>query len=172
MNEQLLLALVIALVGTVVLVAAAVSIARRREDLRFGDRPVVDLPSRPSPVLRSERWRLAGRPDEIVQRPDGRWVPIEVKSRASPSGEPPLSHRAQVAAYCLLLEETTGRSPPYGILRYSDGRTFEVPWDAGTRDWLWRIRCELDRVYDGRANPSRGRCYACRWREICDRRAS
>jgi CRISPR-associated exonuclease Cas4 len=155
-----------------VMLAAASSILRRREDLRYGERPVVDLRAHPGPVLRSEQWRLSGRPDEIVERPDGGRVPVELKSRTTPRGGPPLSHRAQVAAYCLLIEESTGRAPPFGVIRYSDGRSFEVPWDARTREWLWRLRAELDREYDGRANPSAARCGACRWREICDRRAA
>jgi CRISPR-associated exonuclease Cas4 len=98
-------------------------------------------------------------------------VPVEVKSRAAPRGGPPRSHIAQVAAYCLLIEEVTGRRPPFGILRYSDGREFRVPWEDRTRRWLSSIRRELDRPYDGRANPSPGRCGRCAYREGCEQRA-
>jgi CRISPR-associated exonuclease Cas4 len=128
----------------------------------------VDLPSRPGPLLRSERWRLAGRPDEIRELPDGRWIPVEWKSRRAPRDGPPLSHRIQLWAYCLLVEETTGRAPPYGQLRYGDGVEFDLPWDQAARAELARIREEVAQRYDGRATPSPGRCRGCRYRSGCD----
>jgi CRISPR-associated exonuclease Cas4 len=66
---------------------------------------------------------LAGKPDYLVQR----WkyvLPIEVKSCSAPAGPYP-SHVLQLAAYCLLVEETYGLRPPYRMIRYPD-RTFAV----------------------------------------------
>jgi CRISPR-associated exonuclease Cas4 len=103
---------------------------------------------------------------------DGRLYPVEIKSRAAPPAGPPRSHLVQIAAYCLLVEETTGRAPPFGVLRYSDGGRFRVPWDGATRASLLALRAELDRPYDGRARPSPGRCRGCSWRESCDVRAA
>jgi CRISPR-associated exonuclease Cas4 len=129
----------------------------------------LDRTDRPGPLLRSERWRLSGRPDAIVELSDGRWIPVELKSRAAPHRGPPPSHRVQIAAYALLVEEATGRAPPYGILRYGDGTEYRIPWDETTRGRLWGLRTELDRPYDGRASPSPGRCRGCRFRSVCDR---
>jgi CRISPR-associated exonuclease Cas4 len=161
----------LALAGSALLYVALRSALVRQRSRRYGALRSVDLPERSGPPLRSERWRLSGRPDEIRERPDGTWIPVEHKSRRSPVGAPPPSHQAQVAAYCLLVEETTGRSPPYGVLRYADGGEFHVLWDDRARAWLWSLRQALDRPYDGRADPSPGKCRGCAWRPWCDRRA-
>ena len=131
----------------------------------------VDEGARRAPLLRSERYAMAGRPDEVRQLRDGRRVPVELKSRTTPKGGPPRSHRVQVWAYCLLLEETTGVAPPFGILRYSDGGEFRLPWDAPARAELLALRAELMQPYDGRATPSAARCRHCPWRDGCDARA-
>jgi CRISPR-associated exonuclease Cas4 len=131
----------------------------------------VDTGPGSGPTLRSPRWRIAGRPDEIQELRDGRWVPVEWKTRSAPRGGPLPSHRVQLLAYCLLCEEAKGSAPPYGILRYGDGIEFKVPWDASARSELWRLRSEMARRYDGRASPSPGKCAGCRWRDGCDARA-
>jgi CRISPR-associated exonuclease Cas4 len=160
------------LLGLLLLAIGFGSALARRRGRRYGTLRSVDLPDRPGTALRSERWRLAGRPDELRERPDGTWVPIEIKTRSTPRSGPPPSHQAQVAAYCLLVEETTGRSPPYGVIRYSDGGEFRVVWDARARAWLWSLRQALDRPYAGAATPSPGKCVGCAWRDWCDRRAA
>jgi CRISPR-associated exonuclease Cas4 len=99
-------------------------------------------------------------------------VPIEIKHRATPRGGPTRSHRIQVAAYCLALESMTGRPPPYGLLRYSDGGEFRVPWDAAARAELLDLRAAIGRTYRGEATPSPARCARCPWRAGCDVRAA
>ena len=160
-----------AMVGGAILVAGAVALARRRQQQRSGRLLQADLPSRPGMPLRSPRFRLAGRPDELRMLPDGRWVPVELKSRRSPREGPPRSHRVQIAAYCLLVEETTGRSPPFGLLRYGDGGEFRIEWTPDLRQYVLDMRAEMAAPYDGRALPSRGRCSGCAWRASCDRSA-
>jgi CRISPR-associated exonuclease Cas4 len=145
------------------------ALAARRRDAVFGSLVAIDA-GRPT-VLRSYRYRIQGRPDAVRQLSDGRWVPVEVKGRVSPPGGPTRSHRVQVWAYCLLVEEATGRSPPFGVLRYSD-QEFRVRWDPATRRDLLRLRAELLRPYDGRATPSPSRCARCRWVAVCDARAA
>lgn len=160
---DLALALLVAL--AVVAVAALRLRAAARLDRR-GRLVAVDTGNlRP---LRSERYRIAGRPDEIRARADGRWVPVEWKTRAAPRGGPLPSHRMQLLAYCLLCEEATGRAPPYGLLRYGDGTEFRVPWDRAARAELLRLRAELARPYDGRSAGSVAKCAGCRFRAICD----
>jgi CRISPR-associated exonuclease Cas4 len=146
--------------------------AARRAGRGPGRLRSVDLPSAPARLLRSETWRLAGRPDELRELPDGRWIPIEWKSRPAPRGGPPRSHRVQLWAYCLLVEETTGRAPPFGRLRYGDGVEVDLVWDAAARRELRQLREELARPYDGRATPSPARCRRCRYRDGCDVRAA
>ncbi len=164
------LALGLTLAGVGLLVAGAWSLRRRHAEARYGQLISVDLGPGSGTSLRSERFRLSGRPDELRQARDGRWIPVEWKSRASFAQGPPRSHRAQVWAYCLLVEESTGRAPPFGVVRYSDRREFQVPWDAAARAGLVRLLDEMRRPYDGRAAPSAGKCAGCRWRPGCDAR--
>ncbi|EQD72069.1 CRISPR-associated protein Cas4 [mine drainage metagenome] len=155
------------LAGGVALVLGGIgALARRRRDRRFGEYVGADIAGA-SLTLRSERWRLVGRPDLVRRLPDGRRIPIELKSRESPADRPPFSHLVQVWAYCALIEESTGHSPPYGVIRYGDGREWGVPWGPAERAELWRLRAEVGRPYDGRSSPSAGRCLRCRYRPIC-----
>lgn len=156
-----------ALVALLLISIGIASLARRSREARHGILVAVDSGHR-GRKLTSERYRLVGTPDELRRRPDGRIVPVEWKSGRAPLGGPHRSHRVQVAAYCLLVEETEGRPPPYGVLRYGDGSEFTVPWDAPARAAVLAGRRELDRPYDGRADPSPGKCAGCRWRPGCD----
>jgi CRISPR-associated exonuclease Cas4 len=124
------------------------------------------------PLLRAPRYRLVGRPDELRALPNGVVIPVEIKSRRSPRTGPPPSHRVQVEAYCFLLEETTGRSPPYGLLRYADGEEWKVPWDRPARGEVLDALDAVRRPYRGEATPSVARCVHCGWRTGCDARAA
>jgi CRISPR-associated exonuclease Cas4 len=145
------------------------AIAARRRESAVGTLVAIDA-GRPA-VLRSSRYRIQGRPDALRELPDGRWVPVETKSRRSPRGGPTRSHLVQVWAYCVLVEEETGRSPPFAIVRYSD-QEYRVPWTSESRHELLRLRAELLRPYDGRATPSTARCARCRWFPTCDARVT
>jgi CRISPR-associated exonuclease Cas4 len=169
-SVSFLAALALLLVGTVILAAAVRALLRRRREAALGALVAVDAGA---PVtLRSTRYRLSGRPDLVRRLPDGRRVPIELKSRPAPPAGPLPSHRVQVAVYCLLLEESTGVAPPFGVVRYGDGVEFRVRWDAAARANLLALRAELDRPYDGRATPAYAKCARCGWRAVCDARAA
>jgi CRISPR-associated exonuclease Cas4 len=167
--SEIELLLVVLAVGIVLVALALRALLLRSRDLGLGALVAVDAGR--SVLLRSPRYRLAGRPDVLRRLPDGRTVPVEIKSRTAPPRGPPPSHVAQARAYALLVEETTGSAPPFGVLRYSDGAEFRVAWDRTARAELLRLRAELDRPYDGRATPSPGKCAGCRWRDVCDARA-
>lgn len=161
-------AVALALLGVAVSVWALRALSDRRRDVALGALVAVDAGR--AATLRSERYRLSGRPDALRRRDDGRIVPVEVKSRPTPARGPSPSHVVQVRAYCLLIEATTGRSPPYGVLRYSDGE-FRVRWDDAARTELIGLRAELLRRYDGRATPSPAKCARCIWFGVCDARS-
>ncbi len=163
-----LAAVALILVGVAVVLLSARSLARRHEEARYGSLVAVDERPGSAPLLRSSTYGISGRPDELRRLSDGRLVPIEFKSRASPRNGPPRSHRIQVAAYCLLVEEMTGQAPPYGVVRYGDGGEARVRWDHAAREELLGLRDAIDRPYDGRATPSVARCTGCAWRESCD----
>lgn len=145
------------------------ALAARRRETAVGTLVAIDA-GRPA-VLRSYRYRIQGRPDALRELSIGGWVPLETKSRGSPRGGPTRSHLVQVWAYCLLVEEETGRSPPFAVVRYSD-REYRVPWTRESRHELLRLRDELRRPYDGRATPSPARCARCQWFPACDARVT
>jgi CRISPR-associated exonuclease Cas4 len=151
--------------------AAVLVLVRRRRGRRQGTLQWTENDDRRR-IFRSVRFRLYGRPDEIRQLPDGRWIPIELKRRARPAFGVPTSHRFQLWAYCLLLEETYGVPPPFGVVRYGDGTEMTLPWDREALAELTALRSAVDRPYDGRANPSPARCRRCPWRFGCDRSAA
>lgn len=119
--------------------------------------------------LFSRRHGLTGRPDYIVA--DGaNLIPVEVKSARAPA-RPYASHILQLAAYCLLVAETSGRRPPYGILRYAD-RTFQIPYtrelEEQLLDVLEEMRGDLAAGDAPRRHRDPRRCAACGYRDVCD----
>jgi CRISPR-associated exonuclease Cas4 len=90
--------------------------------------------------LYSARYKLTGTPDYLIETEDG-VVPVEVKPSRTEK-EPRESHLLQVLAYCLLVEETTGKRPPYGLLRYSSD-TFKVDYNRETRAHLLSVTEEM-----------------------------
>ena len=163
MNAALLAGL--ALVGLACAIAGALSLARGARERRLGSLVAVDAGR--ARTLVSERYRLAGRPDALRQRPDGTWVPVELKHRPAPARGPFRSHEVQLAAYCLLVEATTGRPPPFGVLRYAD-REVIVRWDDAARRRVLAVRSSVAAPYDGRADPSPAKCAGCVWSPRCD----
>ena len=155
----------LALSGAVAAGLGARSLWRRAAERRLGELVAVDA-GRPA-TLRSERYRLVGRPDLLRRRPDGRWVPIELKHRPAPRRGPFPSHLVQLAAYCLLIEDLTGRAPPFGVLRYVDGEV-TVPFDAALRGKVLSVLAAVRGPYDGRADPSPAKCHGCPWSASCD----
>jgi CRISPR-associated exonuclease Cas4 len=87
--------------------------------------------------LQSTRYGISGRPDRIVRTERG-FAPVDVKySRCPPSG-PRANHLAQVAVYCLLVEEHFGSRVQEAIIEYIDG-SFVVPFDDQLRNWILTV---------------------------------
>jgi len=77
----------------------------------------------------------------------------------------------QLAAYCVLVEETSGEAPPYGLLRYAE-RTFRLDYTERTREALLAI---LDEMREGlaehdcdRSHDDARRCAGCGFFEQCE----
>jgi len=157
--------LALGLAGVVATVAGAVSLRRRSADRRLGELVAIDAGR--AATLRSTRYRLAGRPDVLLRAAGGTLLPVELKHRPAPAGGPFPSHLVQLGAYCLLVEEATGRSPPFGVLRYTD-REVRVAWDPGLRARVVGTVARVRERYDGRADPAPGKCRRCVWSDRCD----
>ena len=119
--------------------------------------------------LFSPRHRLTGRPDYVVVSHKD-LIPVEVKSGPAPR-RPHAAHVLQLGAYCLLLTETCGRRPPYGIIRYAD-RTFQVPYtrqlEGEVLAALNDLRAALCAGDAPRNHQNPRRCAACGYRQECD----
>lgn len=121
--------------------------------------------------LYDPRTGLAGRPDYIIVR-GGTLIPVEVKSGWAP-GEPHDSHLFQLAAYCYLIECSTGSRPPYGILHYRN-RTFAVdytrPLESELLSLLDGMHAQQRRGEQARSHDEPARCARCGFRSQCDQR--
>jgi CRISPR-associated exonuclease Cas4 len=122
--------------------------------------------------LFSKRLQLTGKPDYVVR--DGKQVvPVEVKSGRAPADGPYESHVYQLAAYCALVEETYGRRPAYGLIRYAD-KTWAVDYTQTLEDGLERlldeIRLDSTAPDVARSHDSAARCRACGFKEMCEER--
>jgi CRISPR-associated exonuclease Cas4 len=120
----------------------------------------------------SRRHLLTGKPDYIVAQGDD-LIPVELKPRRS--GQSPYdSDVLQVAAYCLLIEDSSGTAPPYGVVRYA-GATFHVEYTPALRAELLQtmrsMRFHLRAMEVARSHSSPGRCRACGHREHCQQSA-
>jgi CRISPR-associated exonuclease Cas4 len=114
---------------------------------------------------------LTGKPDYLVEQ-NGRLIPVEVKTGRTPPA-PYDSHIFQAAAYCLLVEQTTGKRPPYGLIHYPD-QDFAVDYtpalEAALRTLLVEMR-EAGRLREvHRSHKDLRRCRACGFRQTCDER--
>ena len=128
-----------------------------------------DWQEAPQPLY-SATYQLVGKPDYLVETPKG-IIPVEVKSSAAPAAVPYLGHLLQLAAYCLLVEETTGCRSPHGLLKYANA-LYEVDFTEelkaellDTIDEMRQARLDADLA---RSHNQPGKCAACGFREVCD----
>lgn len=87
--------------------------------------------NRPAKPLFSKRYRITGKPDYIVLD-DKLNVPIPVEVKSGYADKPYWNHVLQLAAYCLLIEETYGKPVPYGLIVYGDGSQHRIPCDPSS----------------------------------------
>src|SRR5438270_480760 len=87
------------------------------------------------------------KPPRLVEA-EGGVVPVEVKSSACPSdGRPRDSHVAQLAAYCLLVEDVIGAAVPFGLIKYRD-REVRVEYTDELRQWALALIEEMRAASD------------------------
>jgi len=121
----------------------------------------------PSPTLRSERYGLVGRPDQLV-RVGKRLVPVEQKPK-SRRLQP--SHVLQVAAQCLLVQEVYGVRPPYGLVVLAGGVRERVEFSAALEERLFDVMAQMRAFLEVDASPQprwiARKCHACGYRQRC-----
>ena len=113
--------------------------------------------------------KLTGKPDYLV-RQNGLVIPVEVKSGRAPES-PYDSHIFQLASYCLLVEKTYGKRPPYGIMHYDD-RNFAVDYTSELEFELMEILASMRRDERKeeveRSHSQARRCAGCGFKHLCD----
>lgn len=116
---------------------------------------------------------LTGKPDYLIEK-NGQIIPVEVKSGRAPDA-PYDSHIFQLASYCLLVEKTYHKRPPYGIIHY-EGRDFAVDYtrelEASLLDLLVEMKRDERRKEVDRSHEQASRCKRCGFRQVCDQKAA
>jgi CRISPR-associated exonuclease Cas4 len=153
--------------------------SRRRETLGLPGGRVVYVDTRQwaktERPLYDPATGLTGRPDYLIEQ-GGTRIPVEVKSSYAPL-QPHASHVYQLAAYCLLVEKTTGRRPAYGIVHYRN-RTFAIDYTPALESNLLALVSDIrGKEKDPGAAPlcshnEPARCARCGYRQVCDQRLS
>jgi CRISPR-associated exonuclease Cas4 len=112
---------------------------------------------------------LTGKPDYLIQQND-KIIPVEVKSGVAPA-TPYDSHIYQLAAYCLLVEKTYRKRPPYGIIHYQN-RDFAIDYTRELEQALIDLLVEMKRDELNknipRSHDQAGRCAKCGFRNVCE----
>lgn len=121
-------------------------------------------------LLVDELSGLRGRPDQIVIV-DGEFIPVEQKTGKIPE-KPHKSHKMQLLAYMHLVESTTGRDTPYGVLKYGNENLHSIDWNEHNKHLLFSAVKEVQRlmVQGGaeRNHNRKGKCESCSRRYACD----
>jgi CRISPR-associated exonuclease Cas4 len=121
------------------------------------------------PLVSRALW-LTGRPDYLIEA-EGGIVPVEIKSTACPAGGRPYdSHIAQLAAYCLLVEDVLGATVPYGVVKYRD-REVRVEYTPELKEYALALIEEMSEAAKAedvhRSHEEQRRCAGCSLRDVC-----
>lgn len=121
-------------------------------------------------TLTSRDYPLAGKPDYVVQLPDGHPVPIELKLKVHDASVPFSNHIVQLAAYCLILEDYFEQPPTHGILRYADCE-FTVEYTPALRKKVVRLLTEMAKCSEQQRPALKSqvakKCRPCTFKAVC-----
>lgn len=148
--------------------SSAIESARREYGIQDGKVVYSDL-DKPAKPLFSRQFGISGKPDYIIKDKDNVLIPVELKSGRAK--QPHRGHMLQLAAYCLLIEETYDKTVPYGILVYGDGKQHLIKFDDALRVDLLSTVEEMRKCWNEghptRNHSSKGKCSSCLLREDC-----
>ena len=165
------------MIPLVLLVAAAVLLyvclshwlRRERTVLGLKNEVIVsaDDSTQGMPTLRSKRYGLVGRPDQLIRM--GRMlIPVEQKPTARRMQQ---SHMLQVAAQCLLVHEVYGVRPSHGLLVLASGKEERVAFTPALEARLLHTMAQMRALLRADAEPGprwvAAKCRPCGYRETC-----
>jgi CRISPR-associated exonuclease Cas4 len=140
---------------------------RAQVGLSSGTIEMTDDSAERAPTLRSRRYGLVGRPDQLV-RVGNALIPVEQKPKARRLHQ---SHILQVAAQCLLVQEVYGTRPPYGIVILAGGSPHQVEFSPALElrlvDTMAQMRAMLESGWPPEPIWVEGKCRACAFRDTC-----
>jgi CRISPR-associated exonuclease Cas4 len=149
----------------------AESLAQRKRRQVDVDGKVLYVGTDDQRLLVSEKYKLTGRPDYILME-GAELIPVDLKTGRQPRG-PLFSHILQIAAYCLLLSDESGKRVSRGILKYGDVEheiEFDDELEALLLGKLEEMR-GLMKSGDVHRNHNRaGKCAGCSRRGNCPER--
>lgn len=95
--------------------------------------------------------------------------PVEFKNS---SGAPQVHHKLQLAAYGVILEETTGCQVERGFLyTLADNKVVSIAIDSKLKERVRRTCTEIRRLIHDETMPlatrDKRKCYDCEWRRYC-----
>jgi len=151
-------------------------IDRLRDDYKLGEEKIEtpDGLTDDTPILKSRKYNLAGRPDYMIKESDLH-IPVEVKTGRRPKA-PFFSHVLQIGAYCLLSEETFQKSPSHGQIRYGfENEPHNVEWEPKLKNLVVEKIEEMNDILEGKMEAHRnhkraGKCNNCSRRKGCPER--
>jgi CRISPR-associated exonuclease Cas4 len=160
--------------AVILFVAAAFILIYSRRQRRLGGLPggeiiSSDNASEECPVLMSRRYGLKGKPDSLVRTPSGDLIPVERKTTRAPR-RPYDGDLVQATAYCVLVEEEYGRTPPFMRIQYAD-RSFDEPYTPQRKQWVLktcqRLRQARRQENCDRSHSMAAKCRNCGQRQNC-----
>ncbi len=126
---------------------------------------------KPAEPLFSEKLRLTGKPDFIVNF-KGQYIPVEVKTGITDN--PYRNHVMQLAVYCLLVEEKYNVIIPFGVLVYGGGRQFRIPFNSYLKSQLLTTMDQMRTKFASgtmeRKHNLVAKCQYCSMRVHCNQR--
>lgn len=160
-------AVALVVVGVLLLLAAVR--LRRQSGLPWARVVASDTGTPLQRPLYAPRYHLTGKPDYVLQR-GNTLIPVEVKPTRTATA-PYESDLLQLAAYCLLIAETSDHPPPYGLLRYAN-HTFRLDYTPAVEAELLAVlddmRAGLRAQTEHRSHNDPARCAACSFATQCD----
>src|SRR5215472_12545510 len=122
---------------------------RAQVGLSSGTIETTDDSAERAPTLRSLRYGLVGRPDQLV-RVGNALIPVEQKPKARRLQQ---SHVLQVAAQSLLVQEVYRIRPPYGIVVLAGGSRHQVEFSPVLERRRLDTRARMRAMLDAAAPP-------------------
>jgi CRISPR-associated exonuclease Cas4 len=162
-------------IAAALLLAAVFLVLKARDHRRLGGLPDGDLiysdnMSEDYPVLVSDSYGLKGRPDALVRTEAGQLIPVERKKTRGPRNRPYDGDLIQATAYCILVEEQYGITPPFLRIQYAD-RWFDEPYTSERKAWVLetceRVRGARPRSDCRRSHRIPAKCRNCGQRPNC-----